>query len=261
MFDGWRTFHSLQLSLNRRFSNGVSFGLNDTIVLYDKSIAGARVQHAADGSWSYRDDQQQANELLAAAIPQKQIFKGNFVWDLPDVHASGTPMKVVGLIVNDWQLSGVWTGATGSAYTVTYSYSSGGGAVNITGSPDYAGRVRLVGDPGAGCSSDEFRQFNAAAFQGPNYNSVGLESSNDYVRGCFTSALDLAIARNIRLGGSRNLQLRVEMFNIFNNTNLVPFTYTNTFTGTGALVSSLGTPTGGTVNTSRQIQLGVRFLF
>jgi len=96
---------------------------------------------------------------------------------------------------------------------VTYSYSSGGGAVNITGSPDYAGRVRLVGDPGAGCSSDEFRQFNAAAFQGPNYNSVGLESSNDYVRGCFTSALDLAIARNIRLGGSRNLQLRVEMFN------------------------------------------------
>ncbi len=31
--------------------------------------------------------------------------------------------------------------------------------------------------------------------------------------GCFTSALDLAIARNIRLGGSRNLQLRVEMFN------------------------------------------------
>ena len=213
MFDGWRTFHSLQLSVNRRFANGVSFGLNDTIVLYDHSIAGARVQHAADGSWSYRDDQEQANELLAAAIPQKQIFKGNFVWDLPDLHADGAAMKTVGLIVNDWQLSGVWTGATGSAYTVGYSYSSGGGAVNITGSPDYAGRVRLVGDPGPGCSDDEFRQFNAAAFQGPNYNSVGLESGNDYVRGCFTSALDLAIARNIRLGGARNLQLRVEMFN------------------------------------------------
>jgi hypothetical protein len=213
MFDGWRTFHSLQLSVNRRFANGVSFGLNDTIVLYDHSIAGPRVQHAADGSWSYRDDQDQANDLLAAAIPQQQIFKGNFVWDLPDLHASGGAMKAVGLIINDWQLSGVWTGATGSAYTVTYSYQNGGGAVNISGSPDFAGRVRLVGDPGAGCSSDEYRQFTAAAFQGPNYNSVGLESGNDYVRGCFTSALDLAIARNIRLGGSRNLQLRVEMFN------------------------------------------------
>ena len=30
---GWRTFHSLQLSFNRRFKNGLSFGFNDTIVL------------------------------------------------------------------------------------------------------------------------------------------------------------------------------------------------------------------------------------
>ncbi len=47
------------------------------------------------------------------AIPQQQIFKGNFVWDLPDLHGSGAAVKAVGLIVNDWQLSGVWTGATG----------------------------------------------------------------------------------------------------------------------------------------------------
>jgi len=58
-----------------------------------------------------------------------------------------------------------------------------------------------------------YRQFNASAFQGPLYNSVGLESPAGYLRGCFQSAFDLAIARNIRLGGARNLQLRVEMFN------------------------------------------------
>ena len=48
--------------------------------------------------------------------------------------------------------------------------------MNITGSPDYGGRVRIVGDPGSGCSSDMYRQFNAAAFQGPLTNSDGLES-------------------------------------------------------------------------------------
>ena len=42
-----------------------------------------------------------------------------------------------------------------------------------------------------------------AAFQGPLVGSVGLESGNDYLRGCFTSVLDLSIARNIRLGGGR----------------------------------------------------------
>ena len=186
MFDGWRTFHSLQLSLNRRFRNGVSFGFNDTIVLYDHAIAGARVQHAADGSWSYRDDQDQANQLLASGDPTEADLQGELRMGYAGPAWKRDGAKVVGLIVNDWQLSGVWTGATAAPTPSTYGYSSGGGAVNITGSPDYAGRVRLVGDPGAGCSSDMYRQFNASAFQGPNYNSVGLESSNDYIRGCFT---------------------------------------------------------------------------
>ena len=42
---------------------------------------------------------------------------------------------------------------------------------------------------------------------------MGLESGNGYLFGCFQSVLDLSIARNIRLGGNRTLQLRVDMFN------------------------------------------------
>jgi hypothetical protein len=221
LFDGWRTFHSLQMSLNRRFRNGLSFGFNDTWVLYDHSIGGARLQHNADGTFSFRADQDRANELLNTFIPNKHILKGNFVWDLPDVHGGNTAVRTVALLINDWQLSGVWTGSEGGiapnagtgAYSVGYGYSSGGGNVNLTGSPDYGGRVRIVGDPGSGCSKDMYRQFNAAAFQGPPNNSDGLESGAGYLRGCFQSAFDLAIARNIRMGGARNLQLRVEMFN------------------------------------------------
>jgi hypothetical protein len=88
--------------------------------------------------------------------------------------------------------------------------------VNLTGSPDYAARVRVVGDPGSGCSDDIYRQFNAAAFQGPLVNSLGLESGNNYVKGCFQSVLDLSIARNIRLTKDKLIQLRVEMFNMPN---------------------------------------------
>jgi len=125
----------------------------------------------------------------------------------------------------------VWTGSTngptstqnsGAAgrYSVGYSYQNGGGNVNITGSPDYGGRVRIVGDAGSGCSSDMYRQFNAAAFQGPLPNSNGLESGAGYLSGCFQSVTDLAIARNIRLGGGRNLQLRIDMFNAFNEAHI-----------------------------------------
>jgi hypothetical protein len=215
---GWNTYHSLQVSFQRRFRNGVSFGFNDTIGISETSSSAApRLQHNPDGSYFIRADQAQADDLLGAPKPQAHIMKANFVWDLPDLRSGGPLARAVGLVANDWQLSGIWTGASGSAYAVNFSYQSGGTSTNLTGSPDYAARIRVVGDPGRGCSSDPYRQFNTAAFQGPLVGSVGLESGNDYLRGCFTSVFDLAIARNIRLGGARNLQLRVDMFNAPNS--------------------------------------------
>src|SRR5207245_6273115 len=104
-------------------------------------------------------------------------------------------------------------GPPAEAYTVGFSYQNGGGNVNLTGSPDYVARIRVVGDPGSGCSSNPYRQFNTVAFQGPLPGSVGLESGNGYLEGCFINVLDVAIARNIRVGASRTLQLRVDMFN------------------------------------------------
>jgi hypothetical protein len=230
-FNGWRTFHSLQMSLNRRFRDGFSFGFNDTWVLYDHQNGAPRLQHAADGSWSVRADQAQAWDMFNTFIANTHILKGNFVWDLPNLHKTEPAWKAVGYIVNDWQVSGVWTGSTngptstqssGAAgrYSVGYSYSSGGGNVNITGSPDYGGRVQIVGNPGSGCSSDMYRQFTASAFQGPLVNSVGLESGAGYLSGCFQSVLDTAIARNIRLGGARNVQLRVDIFNALNEAHI-----------------------------------------
>jgi hypothetical protein len=212
-YDGWRTYHSVQLSVVRQFSNGFSFGINDTISLSDTGNAPLRLQHDALGAYSIRADQADAQRLFGSNVPQTHVLKANFVWDLPDLQSDAGAMRIVRLLANDWQLSGIWTGASGPAYTVGFTYQNGGSAVNLTGSPDYAARIRLVGDPGSGCSGDVYRQFNTAAFQGPLPNSVGLESGNDYLHGCFQSVLDLAIARNIKLGGSRSVQLRIDMFN------------------------------------------------
>ena len=80
---GWqeRTYHSLQLSLQRRFRNGLSFGFNDTIGLYDRQNTTPRLQHDADGTSSIRADQAEADKLLGDNNPQAHIIKANFVWD------------------------------------------------------------------------------------------------------------------------------------------------------------------------------------
>ena len=216
-YDGWRNFHSIELAFNRRFLNGLQFGFNDTIVLSDVLSVDPRYDHGPDGQRVLRADQAEAQSLLGNQYTPRHNVQATAVWQLPKfVRSSSAGWRALGLVVNDWQLSGIWSGTSGSAYTVTQQYQTGNANVNLTGSPDFAPRIRVVGEPGAGCSSDPYRQFNTAAFQGPLVGSTGLESGNGYLFGCFQRVLDLAIARNIRLGGTRTLQIRVDMFNAFN---------------------------------------------
>ena len=277
--EGWTTYHSLQVAFDRRFKNGVSFGFNDTISLSQSGSSAPRFQHNPDGSFFIRDDQPQADALLGPPRPQTHIMKANFVWDLPDL--IGGLRRTLGAIVNDWQLSGIWTGATGSPYAINFSYQSGGSSVNLTGSPDYGARIRIDGDPGSGCSGDVYRQFDTSVFRGPLVGSLGLESGNAYMKSCFSSVLDLSIARNIRLGGSRQIQLRVDMFNAPNAAIVTgrnasvsfsspsdPVTPQNLpFDGAGNLIVARSLPRGagfGVANAyqaPRSVQAQVRFSF
>jgi hypothetical protein len=290
--DGWRTYHGLQISFNRRFSNGLSFGFNDTITLSDRAFCQSggcpieainppRYQHNADGTFTLRPDQADADALFADTRPIRHYFKGSAVWDLPDLSGGTSTRRALGWIVNDWQVSSVWTASTGQSYSVGYTYQNGGANVNLTGSPDYTARVRIVGDPGSGCSDDPLRQFTAGAFQGPVAPSVGLESAHGYLRGCFQSALDLSIARTFPVGGSRTIQLRADVFNAPNqaivtgrNTVMAltnpadPVTITNLpVDGAGNVVPARTRPNGagfGVANNyqaPRTVQIHIRFAF
>jgi hypothetical protein len=101
------------------------------------------------------------------------------------------------------------------------------------------------------------------------------------VRGCFLSTLDLAIARTIRLGQGRTMQLRVDMFNAPNsaiitgrnttlnlNTPSDPVTARNLpFDADGNLIDSRSRPRGagfGVANAyqnPRRVQFQLRFSF
>ena len=135
------------------------------------------------------------------------------VWDLPNLHAGPS---VVQAVVNDWQVAGVLSAGSATPYDASFSYNASGGNVNLTGSPSYAARIKIVGDTGKGCSSNQYGQFNVAAFAGPQPGSVGLESGRNYLSGCPDHTVDLAISRNIKLGSGRLVQFRLDMFNALN---------------------------------------------
>ena len=215
--DFHETYHSIQTLLNRRFRDGFAFGLAYTLGLaWEGNIGLAqRLDHNTDGSYVVRPDQAEYEELNKDMGNRRHLLKANFLWDLPDLHATSDGMKIVGLLLNDWQLSGIFTAGSGARYDIGYSYQNGGSSVNLTGSPSYPAMIQIVGDPGSGCSDEQYRQFEVTAFAGPQ-TSLGLESGRNYMVGCPDHTLDLTIARNIRLGGSRQIQFRLDAFNALN---------------------------------------------
>jgi hypothetical protein len=208
-------YHSVQTSLNRRFRNGFLFGVNYT---YGISFTGntglqKRLVHAADGSVSLSPDQDAYEELNKNLDRRPHVMKANAVWDIPSAPASFG--RIGQAILSDWQVSGVLSAASGPNYDLGFSYNSNGSNKNLTGSPDYGPRIIYLSDPGSGCSGNQYAQFNMNAVTGPGYGSNGLESARNQLRGCADHTVDMAIARDIRLGGARRLQFRLDAFNVF----------------------------------------------
>ena len=225
----WDTYHSIQTSFNRRYRNGLSFGLNYTLGLSLTGNTGlqSRFVHAADGTISLRSDQAAYEALNQNLALQRHVIKGYAVWDLP--HVPSALGSFVGTLLNDWQISSVLTAGssnqnasaasgsqTNGRYDITYTYQNNGANVNLTGSPDYAAKIKYIGNPGSGCSSNQYAQFNTAAVTGPTYGSVGMESGRYILGGCPDHTVDLAVVRNVRLGGPRTFQFRLDIFNLFN---------------------------------------------
>ena len=89
---------------------------------------------------------------------RRHLLKANFLWDLPDICLQrARAMKAVGLLVNDWQVSGMLTAGSGARYDIGFSYQNGGSSVNLTGSPSYPARSGIVGDTGAGARTTSTR--------------------------------------------------------------------------------------------------------
>src|SRR5690606_8390239 len=145
-------YHSIQASYNRRMRNGFSFGANYTWSIKLEGDTGLQYRFNADGS--LRDDWEDYRELNKQLAYQPHVFRGNFVWDLPDLVADGGAKRVIGYILNDWHLSGMFNLSSGTNYDLSFTYLTGGNSVNLTGSPDYGNngngaRVLFLGDPGS----------------------------------------------------------------------------------------------------------------
>jgi hypothetical protein len=187
----------------------------------------------------------------------------NAVWQLPDSGLTG----LMGALADGWQVSGIVRVRSGSPVTPflasnrslsVWSPSLGPG----TGfdRPSYApGRGpdnAVIGDP------DQW--FDPTAFVLPAPGTFGNVGRNELI-GPDLRTVDAAFTRLIpwsRRGSAGRVELRIEVFNLFNRANFGPpglVAFSGTLP-TEAPLSSFG-QIRSTVTSARQVQLGARVVF
>ena len=244
---GMSKYNSLQLKTQQRFANGVSSLFSYTL---SRSIDTSSGWFNAEGGigggatvQNYHDIE--GNKAISSYdVPHIVTWAG--VFELP----FGADKKwmndgAASAIFGGWQVNTFFIARSGQPMTPTV----GGDPANL-GHTGYA-RPNLVGDPNVDNPTAD-RWFNPAAFAIP-VNSFGNAGRNILRAPGFWN-FDLGLQRNIRTGANRNLMIRLEAFNVFNNINLGnPAVAIDNPATVGRITGMNGTP--------RQLQLSVRFSY
>ncbi|HLJ16000.1 MAG TPA: carboxypeptidase-like regulatory domain-containing protein [Bryobacteraceae bacterium] len=244
------SYHSLQVSANRRFARGIQFGLawtwsktmdyNDTNLDLLSTLIDPRI-------WNYGE----------ASYDHTHILKISFTYDIPKASNLWHNAAVRGVLDN-WQLSGIVTMQSGAPLGITLAYVT---PTDVTGSSTDGARVNVVQNPILSKSQRTFaKNFNTAAFQAPAIGTPG-DAARDEIRGPGLNDWDLSLFKNIPLIRERlKMQLRGEFYNAFNHTQFTTWNTTATFDAQGNQANSLfGQATAAAP--ARRIQLALRLSF
>jgi hypothetical protein len=203
------------------------------------------------------------------AQSNRQSLIINYSWDLPGHHTGTTK-----LLLDGWQVSGENDFVSGDwaniAMTTSDSFDFTGGeagnAACINGSEPCLHMVRpvLVGDPLSGGGDPETGFFNTGAFARPARGEYGATTPRNVVRKPGVVNTNFAVFKNVALNGSRALQFRAEIYNLFNQVEFQDIDRTARFDATGAQINpNFGTAIGISSPTRppRVVQLSARITF
>lgn len=251
-YDGSSVYHSLQLSVRKRFSQGLSIGSN-----YTYAQGTERVSRLNEGDADY--------EARPTGIPHRFVF--NPVWELPFGRGRAIGRnagRLVDSLIGGWSVAG------------TYQYQSG--AMLGIGNLYYDGDIRqlrtsvrqdmdvltdtvfdtrrfyfwddLVKDASGNVSPALQRSDNRKNLAS---NLRTLPSRVRGFSGTPMSYLDMSFVKRLPLAGRVRAQIHVE---VYNATNFAWFTNPNL----DPTSSNFGKVTG-TRNLPREIQLGAKIAF
>jgi hypothetical protein len=231
-------YHSMQLSLTKRFSQGFTLQANYTwskgLDNYGDFVMPWYFPNADAMQWGPSDFDHRHRTVLS------------WVWDLPKTGGNNAFSRAV---LHGWQWTGIGQYQSGSPYNIKSGRDN-----SQTGLGN--DRPKLTGvSPDAPAGADKRVWFNPGAFAVNDVGTFG-ELGRNVFYGPHLFNFDIGMFKNFRVTERVSTQFRAEMFNIFNQTNFSNPNTTVTGGGFGAITSTIragGDP--------RIVQFGLKLAF
>jgi hypothetical protein len=233
-------YHSLQLSAERRYSNGFKLAVAYTLGKSEDNGSDKR-----NVIWNSYDD---TNYWGTSNFDRTHVLVVSYIYDLPFWRDQSTLMQN---LLGGWQISGASFFRSGTPFSIVRTNDIAG-----VGGGDQP--VDVVGDINANANgkfsngSDGNYIFNPAAFANPAAGRFGNQTRNT-LRNPGDQQWDIALFKNFRLAGTHRMQFRMEVFNFPNHPNL---------SGPNTDITSPNFGRSITKDTNRRdIQLALRYMF
>jgi hypothetical protein len=249
--NGRSTYNSLQAMLQKRFSKGYQMQFSYTLSkTMDNTVAQLNVDSV--NTSVYAQNPYDPNlDWAPAPFDIRHVFAANATWEIPAPSTNA--------LVSGWQINSIVSLRSGLPFSPSISTPNWSRDGNTSG--EDRPNVKPGVDPGSLITGDPNHWFDTSAFVLQPAGFLG-NTPRDFLRGPGFADVDLSFVKNQPLGGRVRLQLRVEIFNLFNRANFGTPTRT-VFAGataTDPVLQTAGQITR-TVNSSRQLQFSAKVVF
>ncbi len=297
---GHDNYNAMMLSLSRRSASGLSLNAQYTLSRSFGNTGGSN--EALTSANNALTPSQFEYDLGYNAFDVRHTFNLSALYEIPYGH--GRPHSASGAadaVLGGWDIGGILNARSGLPIDVRITrpdvlYMDAAG--NVFTNPA-AGRVAVINTPGGGASRNVRRPdlipgvdpfiedggllfLNPAAFATPQPGTFG-NLERGALHGPSFRQVDFVAAKHFPMGGQRNAEFRVEIFNLFNTANFtnpvatLPLAlpanstteanklqpgqpYSAAAAGTfGTITSTVGRTVG--LGTSRQMQFAFRLNF
>ncbi|HEX5475098.1 MAG TPA: carboxypeptidase regulatory-like domain-containing protein [Vicinamibacterales bacterium] len=243
------TYNSFQASARMRPVHGFNFLASYTYGRSYDNVSGLNIGGDARPALPVTiGDQASIDRSLAyewgpSLFDVRHRFVASFGVELPTPHSMGA---VAQHLLGGWEVNGIVQAQTGFPFTITDP---------LTDIRYMTNRPNMTCDPNDNAPHTTAEWFDTSCFQRRPVATTGSGPGSEprnAVRGPGMSNTDLSLFRNIDVRQGQRIQLRLEMFNLFNQ---VHYNQPGNLIGT----ANFGVITSAT--DGRVVQLGIKYLF